>query len=124
MVFRIGRYSSKSARLPPTMIERVASIALGSPPLTGASSIRIFLAASAAATSRLTRGAMELMSIRIEPGRMVSMMPFFPSTTSFTCGELGSIVMIASDFAATSFGEVPFSAPAFTTSSTVSATMS
>ena len=38
---RIGFTSSKSARSAPTMIERVASTAPGSPPLTGASSTRM-----------------------------------------------------------------------------------
>ena len=119
-----GKNSSKSALLPPTMIESVPSIALGSPPLTGASSIRIFFSASLAATSRLTSGAIELMSMRIEPGLADSMTPPFPRTTSLTWGELGSIVMITSVFAATSCGEAPFSAPAATTSSRAAVTMS
>ena len=59
---------SKTASLPPTMIASVPSMALGSPPETGASSISIPFLASSAATSRLARGAMELMSTSTLPG--------------------------------------------------------
>jgi len=60
------------------MIDSVPPIAMGSPPLTEASSIRIFFSASLLATSRLTSGAIELMSMKVEPSRAASMIPSFP----------------------------------------------
>ena len=66
------------------MMASVPSMALGSPPETGASSISIPFPASAAATSRLTRGAMELMSTSTLPGFAPSITPFFPNTACFT----------------------------------------
>ena len=57
-----GATASKSAALPPAMTVSVPSMALGSPPLTGASRKRTPFSANAAAISRLARGAIELMS--------------------------------------------------------------
>ena len=44
---------------------------------------------------------MELMSTTMDPRFAPSMMPFSPRTTCFTCGELGSIVMMMSVCSAT-----------------------
>jgi len=93
------------------MTESVPSTAFGSPPLTGASSISIPFSASRAAISRLARGAIELMSMRVLPGAPPSRTPPGPSTTSFTCGEFGSMVMTASHACATSFGDEAVAAP-------------
>ena len=62
MAARIGWTSSNTARSPPTMIDSVPSIAFGSPPLTGASSMLTPFSASASETSRAASGAIELMS--------------------------------------------------------------
>ena len=59
-----------------------------------------------------TSGAIELMSTTSAPFCAPSMTPFSPSTTAFTCGEFGSMVMMIFAFEATSLGEVPTSAPA------------
>ena len=98
------------------MTERVPSIAFGSPPLTGASSISTPFSASFAAISRLTSGAIELMSMTMAPGLAPSITPFSPSTTSFTWGELGSMVMMMSVCSATALGVAATSAPAAATS--------
>ncbi len=45
------------------------------------------------------------------PGPPPSRMPFGPSTTAFTCGEFGSMVMTTSHFCATSFDDEAVSAP-------------
>ena len=121
---RIGLTFSKISALPPTMIASVPSTALGSPPETGASSISTPFFASAAATSWAARGAMELMSTTMLPLRAPSMTPPFPRTASFTCGELGSMVMMRSTCEAVSAGDDPALAPALTTSSTGAATTS
>ena len=52
------------------------------------------------------------------PARAPSITPSRPRTTCSTSGELGSIVIRTSDWAATSRGEVPALAPALTRSST------
>ena len=106
------------------MIASVPSIALGSPPLTGASSMVTPFAASRAAISWLASGAMELMSTTIDPGLAPSITPYVPSTASLTSGELGSIVMTTSLPAATAAGDWPACAPASTTSRSGSGRMS
>ena len=106
------------------MIASDPSIALGSPPETGASSISTPFFASSAATSWAASGAIELMSTRMLPWRTPSMTPPFPRTAAFTWGELGSMVMMTSACAATSLGDDPALAPALTTSSTGAATTS
>jgi hypothetical protein len=80
--------------------------------------------ASFAATSRLASGAMELMSMTMAPLFAPSTTPSFPSTTVFTWGELGSMVMITSHCSATAFGVGAALAPAATTSSTAALTTS
>ncbi len=55
---------------PPVMIASVPSFAFGSPPLTGASSITTSFLRSSSASSLETEGAIELMSITIDPGLM------------------------------------------------------
>ena len=74
------------------MKERVPSIALGSPPETGASSIWMPWEASSAAISLLAMGFSEVISIKVEPGCMWAATPFAPSMTCLTCGALGSMV--------------------------------
>ena len=113
---RIGFTWLNTSSGPPTMMASVASTAFGSPPLTGASNIGIPFCASLAATSWLAAGAIELMSTTIDPGCTPSITPPWPSTASFTCGELGSMVMITSLRAATSLGDNPAFAPAATSS--------
>jgi len=111
MAFIRGYHFSNTSFFPPTMTESVPSTAFGSPPLTGASSISIPFSASRAAISRLARGAIELMSMTVLPGAPPSRMPFCPSTTAFTCGEFGSMVMMTSQACATSFGDEAVAAP-------------
>ncbi len=77
--WRTGSARSKSASVPPTMIDRVPAIAPLSPPLTGASSIAAPAAAARAAISRATRGEMELMSMASQPGRAASSAPSTPA---------------------------------------------
>ena len=117
IVFMRSWHLSKISFLPPTITERVPSMAFGSPPLTGASSSSTPFSASRAAISRLTSGAIELISMTIIPGRAASMIPPSPSTTSFTWGELGNMVIMMSACSATDFGLFAAVAPAATTSS-------
>ena len=70
--------------------------------------------------SWLAAGAIELMSITIAPGCTPSITPPAPSTAAFTCGELGSIVMMTSLRAATSREDEAAFAPAATSSATAS----
>ena len=114
---RIGFTFSKTSALPPTMIASVPSMALGSPPETGASSI---------STPFWRQCRRDLLGRQRRDGahvdedgarRAPSITPFGPSTTSFTCGELGSMVMMSSPCAATSSGEAPGFAPASTRAS-------
>ena len=78
------------------MKDRVPSMALGSPPETGASSISMFFLASSAAISLEATGLMELMSIKVVPGRMWAATPSSPSMTAFTWGLLGTMVITRS----------------------------
>jgi len=80
-----------------TMIERVPSMASVAPAHRGAS-ISTPFSAALRATSLAARGAIELMSTMIVPGLAPSRMPLGPSTTSFTWGELGSMVTMTSHF--------------------------
>ena len=106
------------------MIARVPSMALGSPPLTGASKKSIPFAAHAAPIFCETIGLMELISTRMQPRRAPSKMPDSPSTAASTSGPSGSIVMTISDFEATSEQDAPRTAPFATTSSTEPRTIS
>ena len=106
------------------MIASVPSMAFGSPPLTGASRKSMPLASSAAPTFCATIGLIELMSTTVEPFFAPSMTPFGPSTACSTSGPSGTIVMMMSLPAATSFGDEPLAAPAAATSSMPAGTMS
>ncbi len=106
------------------MMASVPSIALGSPPLTGASRKSTPLASSAAPTFCATIGLIELMSITVAPFLTPSMTPLGPRTACSTSGPSGTIVMTMSVLPATSFGDEPFCAPAATTSSRPAGTMS
>ncbi len=121
---RMSLTSSNSSSWPPTMIASVPSTAFGSPPETGASSIRTFLLAQAFSTSWLASGAIEDMSIRIRPSFAPSSTPPSPITTLLTCGLLGSIVITKGTWPATSAALLPAFAPAATTFSTFSFTTS
>jgi len=66
----------------------------------------------------LTIGEIVDMSMKMSPGLAPSMMPSLPSATCSTSGELGSIVMSTSHWAATSLGDDAALAPDLTTSST------
>jgi hypothetical protein len=66
----------------------------------------------------VTIGEIVDMSVKIRPGRAPSMMPFLPSATCSTSGELGSIVMRTSHGPATSRGEPAALAPCPASSST------
>ncbi len=118
MALSTGWQRSNTAWGPPTITDKVPSMALGCPPLTGASSMSTPIPASLAESSRLTRGAMELMSITTDPRRAPWMMPCSPRTTACTSGELGSMVMMISVRSATSMGVAAASAPAATSSAT------
>ena len=100
------------------MIDSAPSIAPFSPPDTGASSIATPLASSALPTFWETIGEIVDMSMKTRPRRAPSTMPFGPSATCSTSGELGSIVMSTSHCAATSLGDPAALAPASTISST------
>ena len=71
-----------------------------------------------------TTGEIELMSMYTEPGRTPSRMPSGPHTTLSTWGELGSIVMMMSQAAASCAGVAADLAPSATTSCTGSGLMS
>lgn len=86
MTARISFTCSNAVSGPPTMTASVPSIALGSPPLAGASSMAMPRAAKAAAISRLPSGAIELMSSNTAPGRTPSLMPSVPRAASRTSG--------------------------------------
>src|SRR5690348_12088082 len=103
---------------PPTMIASVPSMALGSPPLTGASRNSTPLAAQAAPTFCATTGLMELMSTTVEPFAAPSKMPPGPSTAASTSGPSGSMVMITSACDAASLLLLAAVPPAATTSAT------
>ena len=103
---------------------RVALMAPGSPPLTGASSISTPFSAHWAAMRWDTSGAMELMSMIVLPDDAPSSTPSGPRMTFSESAESGSMVMILSVAAATSRLDDAGVAPSPTTSSTASPTMS
>ena len=100
------------------MKERVPSMALGSPPETGASSISMPRLASSAAISLEATGLMELMSMNTLPGFMWAATPSSPSMTAFTWGLLGTMVSTTSQVSPIS-ALVAALAPAATISSTL-----
>jgi hypothetical protein len=111
MAANSGRARSKSAWLPPAMMVSVPATAMGSPPETGASKNRMPRLARAAAISRESVGAPEVMSMTRVPGAAAERMPPSPRHSSRTWGELGSMVMISLHAAASSAGEAAASAP-------------
>jgi hypothetical protein len=75
------------------MIASVPSIALRTPPETGASSSGMPIFARSANSSRVPTGEDELMSTTIESRASFGARPFAPSSTSRTILPSGSIVM-------------------------------
>lgn len=75
---RIGSARAKSASLPPTMKDSVASVAPPGPPETGASSIAKPLAAAARDSARLVSGLMVEQSISSGRAASVSISPRDP----------------------------------------------
>src|SRR5204862_195981 len=93
MAWKIGSTVSNTALSPPAMMESAPSMAPFSPPDTGASNILTPLASSVLPIFWLTIGEIVDISTKSSPGRAPSTTPFFPSATTSTSGELGSIVM-------------------------------
>ena len=114
MVLRSSSYLAKTSCLPPTMTAMVPSMALGSPPETGASMKSTPSFSRRSAKSRLASGAMELMSMTALPAERPSAMPFSENRAASTLGEFCIIVMTTSDCSATSLPDVPATAPAST----------
>ena len=102
------------------LLRGLPSMALGSPPETGASIIWIPAFSHSAAIALDSSGAMELMSMTSRPSCAPSATPPLPSTAARTCGELGTMVMTTSLFEATSALLSPRAAPQETTSSSAS----
>ena len=100
------------------MMDSAASMAPFSPPETGASSMRTPLAPRAFPTFWETSGEIVDMSAKSCPRVTPSIRPSLPSATSSTSGEFGSMAMMTSDWAATSFGLEAALAPAPTSSCT------
>src|SRR5829696_2179637 len=111
MTSKRGSARSKSSSLPPAIIESVPSMAPTSPPLTGASSIDAPCALACSASSAVTTGEIVLMSTIKAPSSTPSNTPSSPASTSSTCGESGSMVMMMSDCSATSRGPSATVAP-------------
>ncbi len=109
--FSSGRFASNSAASPPTMMTMVPSVARGTPPETGASSIFTPLAASPASTRRAVAGELVDRSITTVPGLACAAMPAAPSVTSSTCFGIGREVNTTSDAAATAAVEAPAAPP-------------
>ena len=86
---RMGLTVSKAFASPPTMTASVPSMALGSPPETGASSMTMPFSLTAVQISCAAPGAIELMSTRIVPAFAPSSTPSLPSTASLTCRRVG-----------------------------------
>ncbi|CAI8278276.1 MAG: Uncharacterised protein [Chloroflexota bacterium] len=113
----ISKQQSNTPCLPPTIIDRVPSIAPGSPPLTGASNISTPFFSHSAAIFCETSGAIELISITILPLEAPANTPFSPKITNSESAESGSIVMITSAASPTSLEEPTTVAPAAPNSS-------
>ena len=84
------------------MTAMVPSMALGSPPETGASMKSTPILPRRSAKSRLARGAIELMSMTHLPAERPSTRPPSSNSALSTLGEFCSIVMTTSAFSATS----------------------
>ena len=116
-----GNTRSKAATVPPTITDRVPSIAPCCPPDTGASSISTPFARSISAIRRVTDGEIVLLSTTTMPGRAPCTTPAGPSTTSSTSGVSDTLVNTNSACSATSRGEPQAVAPAVTSGAMVSA---
>ena len=81
---KIGRTFSNTSSFPPHMKDKVASTALGSPPLTGASIISPPAAVTAFSNSTDTVGSMELISTMMVPFFIPSNTPSFSRSAFFT----------------------------------------
>ena len=103
---------------------RVALIAPGSPPLTGASIISTPSFEHSWNIFCDIEGAMELMSMMIEPFFAPAKTPPSPKIALSESAESGSIVIIVSVLDATSSLLVAGVAPSLASSSTASDTMS
>src|SRR5215469_2867889 len=91
-----GSASSNTFLSPPTMMAIVAASAPVVPPLTGASSMAIPLAAKAAPIFFTIDGALVLRSIKVWPLDMLARMPLSPSATASTSLGMGSEVITRS----------------------------
>jgi hypothetical protein len=78
------------------MIERLASMAPASPPLTGASSTRTPASRPASLTRTATSGRMVLMSMYSAPDFALANTPSSPPVTASTSGESGTMVITTS----------------------------
>src|SRR5499426_2504873 len=119
-----GRSSSRSAASPPTMKASSALSAKVDGRPTGASSMRMPRAASAAATRFVTCGSMVLISSTASPAAPPSATPLGPRMTASTSAELGRMVRTTSLACATSLGDAAAFAPTATRTSTRSLTTS
>src|SRR5699024_9308531 len=96
-VSKMGLASSKSAASPPTMMDNAALIAPGSPPETGASSIRKPLSRASAASSTATSGRIEEKSMMSAPALAWANTPSSSSRrTPATSGESGTMIAMTS----------------------------
>ncbi len=105
-----GRSSSASAFGQAIIIASVPFSAPVGPPLTGASTAVMPLAASPAATSFATRGPVVERSTKVF-ALPPSITPPLPSATAFTMSGVGRLTSTVSHLDATSAGDVPRFAP-------------
>ena len=106
-----GRASSNTFLSPPTMMAMVAASAPTVPPLTGASSMAMPLAAIAAPIFLTIDGALVLRSIYVWPWPMLARMPLSPRVTVSTSRGIGSEVITTSAPFVTSAIDRPAVAP-------------
>src|SRR3954453_20915634 len=93
---KTGRAASKSARSPPTMMDRAAFFAPASPPETGASRMRSPRFRACLASSPVTSGRMLEKSMTSVPGLAFSKTPPAPVSTSWTSGKSGTMTAATS----------------------------
>ena len=91
-----GRASSNTFLSPPTMMAIVAASAPVVPPLTGASSMAMPLAAMAAPIFFTIEGALVDRSMKVWPLAMLARMPLSPRVTASTSLGMGSEVITTS----------------------------
>ena len=96
------------------MIVSVPASAPAGPPVTGASSMRIFFAPSVAAIRWVAWGAIVLMSMTVVPGLAAAITPLSPSSTCSTSAVAVTTVMTIWDREASSRGLPASDAPAVT----------